>query len=412
MNRRELLKGCTDFVKSMYQEEEIHYSLDQNGTSDEILVVIFLRGGYDGLNFLAPVDDKNYISARGEDLRITDQNKNKGLAIEQNFLDADFRLHKYAKPIKELYDDKKLAFVHASGLSNGTRSHFVAQQLIEKGTLKEKNLRDGWLTRYLDGEQSEQLSAYAVGNNQPESLLAARQVLSLNRIEDLKIGWGNELKNLMRNSYLGTSFINQQGTSAMDIQKFLDEKSSNENLHKAENIKKKINQSKGKRDGKFVNNLNTLETIIKMEVGLKVGTINYGGWDTHDGQQGRYEPKIQDLCQSLAQFYNRLHNYHSRLNIVVMSEFGRRVKANNNGGTDHGYGNVMWALGGNVNGGNIYGKWPGLANDQLNKKVDLEITTDYRTVLAELMQKRMKRKDIANIFPKFNYKKSLGIFNA
>ena len=95
-----------------------------------------------------------------------------------------------------------------------------------------------------------------------------------------------------------------------------------------------------------------------------------------------------------------------------MSEFGRRVKANKNGGTDHGYGNVMWTLGGNVNGGNIYGKWPGLANDQLNKKVDLEITTDYRTVLAELMQKRMKQNDVSSIFPKFNYKKSLGIYRA
>ena len=180
MNRRELLKGCTDFAKSMYQEEDINYSFAQNGANDEILVVIFLRGGYDGLNFLAPVDDKNYISARGEDLRITEENKNKGLSIDQNFLDADFRLHKNAKAIKELYDDKKLAFVHASGLTNGTRSHFVAQQLIEKGTLKEKNLREGWLTRYLQGSQSEELSAYAVGNNQPESLLAAKQVLSLN----------------------------------------------------------------------------------------------------------------------------------------------------------------------------------------------------------------------------------------
>jgi len=412
MNRRELLKGCTDFAKSMYQEEDINYSFAQNGANDEILVVIFLRGGYDGLNFLAPVDDKNYISARGEDLRITEENKNKGLSIDQNFLDADFRLHKNAKAIKELYDDKKLAFVHASGLTNGTRSHFVAQQLIEKGTLKEKNLREGWLTRYLQGSQSEELSAYAVGNNQPESLLAAKQVLSLNRIEDLKIGWNDELKNLMRNNYLGASFIQEQGTSAMDIQKSLDEKSSTQNLHKVENIKKRMNEKKNKKGGKFYSNLNTLEAIIKMEVGLKVGTINFGGWDTHDGQQGRYEPKIQELCSGLAQFYNSLHQYHSKLNIVVMSEFGRRVKANKNGGTDHGYGNVMWTLGGNINGGNIYGKWPGLANDQLNKKVDLEITTDYRTVLAELMQKRMKQNDVASIFPKFNYKKSLGIYRA
>ena len=94
-----------------------------------------------------------------------------------------------------------------------------------------------------------------------------------------------------------------------------------------------------------------------------------------------------------------------------MSEFGRRVKANKNEGTDHGYGNVMWVLGGNIKGGNIYGKWPGLANDQLNKGVDLDITTDYRTVLSEILSKRMGQKDISSVFPKFNYKNPLGIIS-
>jgi len=408
MNRRDLLKGCSDFMKSMTQNEDSNFSFSDND-SDEILIVIFLRGGYDGLNFLAPVNDKDYIAARGENLRITDSGKNEGLAIKQNFLDADFRLYKSTEIIKEIYDDKQLAFVHASGLTNGTRSHFVAQELIEKGTLKDKALRSGWLARYLEEQDFKNLSAYSIGNNQAESLLSANKVLSLNKIEDLNKSWNDNISNMMRNSYSGNSLIKRQGLYAMDIQEYLDKSAKKVNLHKVENLKKKTKSKKS--SSKLQNDLNTLEAIIKMDVGLKIGTINMGGWDTHDGQEGRYSNNMQELSKAVGNFYNNLHQYHKKLNIVVMSEFGRRVKANKNEGTDHGYGNVMWVIGGNVKGGNIYGKWPGLANDQLNKGVDLDITTDYRTVLSEILSKRMKQKDISTIFPKFSYKTPLGIIS-
>ncbi|MFK7899533.1 MAG: DUF1501 domain-containing protein [Cyclobacteriaceae bacterium] len=408
MNRRQLFEGCSDFMRSMIEGSNMNYSFTENA-DEEMLVVVFLRGGYDGLNFLAPVDDTHYLSARGENVRINSAGKTQGLPIKQNFHDGDFRLHHTAGPIKELYDDKKLAFVHASGLKNGTRSHFVAQELIEKGTEKEKGLKTGWLARHIGTFSGNKVATYAIGNNQPEALLSANKVLSLTKISDLKVNWNKEVEAMMASQYgKGNSLIHKQGTEAMNMLDYLNEKSSAVHIDKESLNKKK--KKKGGNYNKIAVELETLESVIKMDVGLKVATINVGGWDTHDNQQARYTGNMKKLSTALAGFYNRLHAYHGRLNIVVMSEFGRRVKGNNNGGTDHGYGNVMWALGGNVNGGEVYGKWPGLANEQLDKGVDLSITTDYRMVLSEVMTKRMKQNDLATIFPKFDYDNPLGVF--
>jgi uncharacterized protein (DUF1501 family) len=129
----------------------------------------------------------------------------------------------------------------------------------------------------------------------------------------------------------------------------------------------------------------------------------------YDGQEGRFKRMTDALSRNITAFYNDIHNYHKKTTIVVMTEFGRRLKANNNGGTDHGYGGLMMVLGGNVRGGKMYGEWPGLSSEQLDKGVDLAITTDYRNVLTEILLKRKLVSDYSTIFPKFDKYASLNI---
>lgn len=138
-----------------------------------------------------------------------------------------------------------------------------------------------------------------------------------------------------------------------------------------------------------------------MDVGLLAATVDYGGWDTHEGQRWILPELIAGLSEGLYAFYNDLWRYHDRLTVVVMSEFGRRLKANRSGGTDHGHGNVMLVLGEGIRGGKMYGVWPGLATEQLDNGVDLAITTDYRTVLAEILVKRGGLQTVDQVFPGF-----------
>ncbi|MBX9851844.1 MAG: DUF1501 domain-containing protein, partial [Cytophagaceae bacterium] len=149
--------------------------------------------------------------------------------------------------------------------------------------------------------------------------------------------------------------------------------------------------------------------LIKMDVGLKVATVDYDGWDMHDGQEWKFPKWIEALSRNLQAFYNDINAYQNKVTVVLMTEFGRRLKANKSGGTDHGHGSVMMVLGGNVNGGKMYGKWPGLANEQLDNGVDLAVTTDYRTVLSEVLLKRKLINDHKIIFPKFEGYSGLGI---
>lgn len=156
--------------------------------------------------------------------------------------------------------------------------------------------------------------------------------------------------------------------------------------------------------------------MIKLDAGLRVAAVDFGGWDTHeyetDGNGGYIGDLLNQLSSGLANFYLDLDSgYTDRLSVVVISEFGRRLVQNESYGTDHGHGSVMLTLGGNVNGGQVYGNWPGLHNDQLYDHADLAVTTDYRQVLSELLSKRLGNSNIENIFPGFSGKYNpLGIY--
>ena len=148
-----------------------------------------------------------------------------------------------------------------------------------------------------------------------------------------------------------------------------------------------------------------------MDVGIEVATVEMGGYDTHEGQQNRLPELMKDLAESLNAFWNDVSAYHHQLTVVVVSEFGRRVKSNESDGTDHGLGGLCMVLGGKVKGGRLLGRWPGLAAEQLDDSADLAVTTDYRAVLSEVLTHNgLVANQVAAVLPGYKAQPSLGLF--
>lgn len=404
MDRRSIIKGCAEFMLSNSIGSNFFINEDD---SREMLVVVFLRGGMDGLNFLAPSDDSNYRNARGGGLAV----KEEGLRIDQNLASLDFRLHVKAGALKELYDNKSLAFIHAAGLTNGTRSHFEAQDLMELGSNGDKNLSNGWLARYLHSFHSGTIvPAFAVGSTPPASLLGSMDYMNMTELKNLKLDWNSSLISILSEMYAdGDSIVHRSGKNALvNIEHIV---SSLKNPSELESYKplSSANYFSEWPGEDIAKSLKAVAQLIKMDIGLKVATVDYDGWDMHDGQEWKFPKWIEALSRNIQAFYNDINAYEKKVTVVLMTEFGRRLKANKNGGTDHGHGGVMMVLGGNVNGGKMYGKWPGLANEELDKGVDLAVTTDYRTVLSEILIKRKLAEDHRMIFPKYESYSPLGI---
>jgi uncharacterized protein (DUF1501 family) len=416
MNRRHFLNiGCTAALSSMSNGlsaftpfpmlSGFRSSTVFSSKSNDIFVLIFLRGGCDALQFVAPVSDKNYIDARSTDLRINESGKDKGLALSNTLNNLDFCLNPKAKAFKELYDAKKLAIIHSVGLTNGTRSHFEAMDLIERGLLNEKNTTntEGWLTRLVQQLSPDgAMPAVATGGHLPLSFLNSKNAVSLQKAKDFQLHNDPRMLGLLKQLYQGEGLLNQTALKTIETLRFLDKKLPRQNNevidYKPAN---NANYPKGEYGEELSNDLQALAQMIKMDVGVQVATVDFGGWDTHENQTYHFPRLVEALTKSVGAFYNDLSNYHNRLNILVMSEFGRRLKSNKSNGTDHGYGGTMFAIGNNVKGGKMYGKWNGLMTEQLDNRVDLAVTTDYRTVLSEFVVKRLKIGKADTVFPNF-----------
>jgi len=413
MKRREFIVGCSAAIAAMAGSRISGYAFSPEGNSQEIFVYIFLRGGCDGLHLIAPVNDVNYISNRTSDVRVLDSGDNQGLTLNNGLAGLDFRLHPKAVELKELYDSNALAIIHAAGLPNGTRSHFDAMDIIERGSLKDKNLNEGWFTRYLNStanlNSTHLFPSVAIGSGLPVSFLGSENTLAINNLNDYRLRGDKRYPALLKELYTGNTLLDEAAKNALnsidEINKRITKDASNNNiLYVPEN-------NSTYPDNPLGRSLQTLAQVVKMDVGLQVASVDYGGWDTHEHQQGIFATLTEGLSKSLAAFYNDLNNYQNRLTIMVMSEFGRRLKSNKSNGTDHGHGNAMLILGGNVKGGKMYGRWPGLDNEQLDNRVDLAVTTDYRTVLSEIIMRRLANPKLGYIFPGYKDYSPLDFLN-
>jgi uncharacterized protein (DUF1501 family) len=372
--------------------------------NQDIVVVVFLRGGLDGMNLVPPIagPDRGYYQEKRSRIAIPTSGANAAVPISDLF-----GLHPAAAPLVDLYQAQHLAVVHAAGLTSDTRSHFDAMQYMELGTPGSKSGTTGWLTRHLQTANNLPadivMPALAAGTLQPTSLMGSRESIGMASPDDFRFNghwrYGDWQKSGLRSMYSGSSWLHQAGIQtldAVDVVEYADPGN-----YTPGNGATYPNSSFG--DG-----LQTVAQLVKMQLGLRVATIDLGGWDTHEYQGdeggGYFATRIGELAGGLNAFYTDMSNdngvdHNKRITVVVMSEFGRSFAQNASNGTDHGHGNVMLLLGGAVKGGKVFGNWPGLATDQLYDKRDLAITTDYRQVLSEILIRRLGNPNLGTIFP-------------
>lgn len=401
--------GCSAAIAAMAGSRITGFSFSQDESQNkDIFIYIFLRGGCDGLHLVGPANDRAYAAERPLELRVSDSGDNAGLMLQNGLAGLDFRLHPKAAELKELYDANALAIIHGAGLTNGTRSHFDAQDFIERGSLNDKNLPEGWFTRFLtsSGRSTDSMvRSLAVSAVVPSSFLGSNGTIALTNVKDYKLRGDDKLPDLLRSFYNGGKLIDQVANHTLDSLQYFKKQLVNNSVDVVDAAY--LKKAGYMENNPFSRSLANLAQVIKMDVGLQIASVDYGGWDTHERQANIFNNLTEGLSKSLGAFYNDIASYHNRVTVLVMSEFGRRLKANKSGGTDHGHGNVMLVLGGNVNGGRMYGKWPGLSNEQLDNNVDLAVTTDYRTVLSEVVVRRLKNKKLGYIFPGFKEYKPL-----
>jgi uncharacterized protein (DUF1501 family) len=272
---------------------------------------------------------------------------------------------------------------------------------MEAGAPGNKSLGDGWLNRYMQGAPEKDATAFraiALDAKMPRSLMGSAPALALARIQDFDVRGGNPKQ--AASSDLYTAFEAMWHNSTFDAMKML--KSANPQRFQPDNGARYPN-------GQFGQSLLQMSQLIKAGVGLEVGFLDIGGWDTHANQPGQLNQRLREYGEGLSAFYRDLGDRMRNVVVLTMTEFGRTVKQNGSGGTDHGHASTLFVMGGPVKGGKVYGKWPGLAPEQLYEGRDLALTTDFRDVFSEVLKKHMRAGDTVQVFPGWQPRQALGI---
>lgn len=355
------------------------------GNRDErrTLVVIFLRGGADGLNMVAPLQDDGYYNARPR------------IAITRNAalpLDGFYGLNPLLKELLPAYQDGALAIIHAAGSEDNTRSHFEAQDLMEHGGL----VGGGWLGRFLRARgtgTAGPLAAVAVGKAVPESLRGAPATV-FQSLDDFSLGADPQpLLNALSRLYGGEKDrLGDAGRYTLEA------------AHRIATLRATLYQpANGARYGTdgFAQGLLQIARLIKGRVGLEAASLDLNGWDSHFGQSTIMDPLMGRLAKGLGAFYQDLGKEMESTTVVIMTEFGRRLAENSAFGTDHGRGSVMFVLGGGIRGGRMLGKWPGLTKDVLEGPGDVPVVNNYRNILAPILARHGAGDALGHVFPGF-----------
>jgi len=381
-------------------------------TQRDVLVCIFQRGAADGLNMVVPVGDDDYYKNRPT-IRIAQPSGGAGAAID---LDGFFALHPSLAPFKELWDDGVLAAVHATGSPDPSHSHFDAMDFMERGTPGSKSIPTGWIGRHLGSLSTGNTSpfrAVGMGTLVQASLRGPVAATALQSIADFHLdGKGAQATQIasfqasLSSLYADNAWLDLQAQQTVSAINTL--AAANPGAYQPQNGAKYP-------DTDFGSAMMQVSQLIKADLGLEVACVDLGGWDTHasqGGATGQQADLLAELAGGLAAFHADLADRMNRIIVVTMSEFGRRLLENGSGGTDHGHGNCMFVLGGGVNGGKVYADWPGLAPAQLASPGDLAVTTDYRTILAEIVDRRLVNSKLSEVFPGFTPPAYLGVTRA
>jgi len=449
MKRRQFLKSSA--LGTIAGGTLTHRSLQAaEPFNEEILVHIFLRGGIDGANVIVPLGDKDheYYSILRPQLGIPDSGP--GAAVP--FGIEPFGFNPSATPLKELYDAGHLAVVQAAGVPNpvASRSHFDAEKYLELGTPGTVATTTGWLHRHFFS-MANTLNVYpdeifmpivALRNNPPVSLLGNTSALTVWSPADFKLDNAHWRWNVMEPDWVDKGYMQLDmlpeiyGLSNEEVAMSGDQALAAENILRTNFSRDYLGAGAiAYLDNQVGNQLRDVAQMIKLDLGTRLFTLDYGGWDTHASQDvpANYNDKLDQLTRALTAFLDDLDksggNYADRTTVIIQSEFGRRLFENNSRGTDHGNGNFMLVLGKQVNGGKIYGQWPGLYPGTADEWVNyanpkngstepelfegaLSTTTDFRQVLSEYLLERGQHtsQTLEYVFPGYGDYSALGIF--
>ena len=402
MNRRSFLQSTLAF--SLLGAEGLTYAQTappletrQQMSPSHPMIMVFLRGGADGLAILSPLDDPHFIAARPPEMRFTATLDSVPAPIwyEQTL----FYWHPAASPLADLYEAKRLAIFPAVGFVSETRSHFEAQEIMERGVQGLQQLPDrlGWFARQVPksaiadhaGEPIALLPFFAGSARLPRAFAGASQVLVA---RDLQWGLG----------YPGGGNTLQALKALCAADQSAQSRSMHAHLTRFEQVQEAF-PKKDQRVLPYVSagnapypntdpsvGLRSVARMVEAKLGLQFAWVDQGGWDTHESQPGRIQNLIGQLAMALKAFDEDMQARMQPYTLLVMTEFGRRLRSNRSNGTDHGHASLAMVMGTGVAGGKMMGGWPGLASAQLSQGVDLAVRTNYQTVFAYAKQWQQK----------------------
>jgi uncharacterized protein (DUF1501 family) len=432
MDRREFLKSCGLAGYMLCAPHMSVWALNSKASvANKRLIVCFLRGAVDGLNVVVPFADNNYYQLRPT-IAVARPGQDGGCLN----LDGHFGVNPGLEPLMGLWAQKQLAFVHACGSPDPTRSHFDAQDFMESGIPGDKRISTGWLNRLVTAipqANKSPVQCVSVGSVLPKIFTGPAAVATIqntsgpsrlpidnaavaaafNKMYGVAAG-ATDGKNTDANSTKGSSAHAQTDQKHSNISMAYEEgmaahKEINDELSKPLTADpEQLMANHGAPLPSANRNFGSqLARIFRSDPAVQVAFIDFGGWDTHTGEgngRGALANRLRTLAQGLADLASGLGPLFKDTNIIVMSEFGRTAKENGNGGTDHGHGNAMWLLGGSLPGGRVYGKFSSLANGELHEGRDLPTSTDFRSVIGSLISQdfELSQKQMNAVFPSFN----------
>jgi uncharacterized protein (DUF1501 family) len=397
-SRRTFLKGAaaTGLLAGLAGTEMLSTQLafaDSSYTGD-VLVLLSLRGGMDGVNVIVPAGDPDYLTMRPN------------IGIQQAALvqlDQMFGMHPAMAPLKPFYDAGTFGVVHAAGMSQPNRSHFEAMEEMERAA-PGTSLRTGWIDRVLGGraggsafqgmQVGSGMAAPAFRGPAPELAIYSVDSFGLDAAWDADelSRWNTALRGLYTGAgdvLLGPATTTLDAIGTMQTLKDAGYMPANGAVYP---------------DTDLGHAFSDLARLVKAGVGLQVAAIDYGDWDMHEGMggpdSGWMHDHLTELSGTLAAFATDMGTDGMQgVTLATLTEFGRCVGENGSGGCDHGYGQAVLLLGGGVIGGQVHGQWPGLSMEQLIDEMDLAVTTDYRSILAEILEKRCRASGVSSVFP-------------
>jgi uncharacterized protein (DUF1501 family) len=401
------LGGVPSFITKAASSEKVVGLYKKN----KILICIFQRGAMDGLMAVTPFTDSHLKEARPNLFISAAKNANATPLID---LDGHFGLHPGMAVFESLFREKRLAIVHGIGSPNTTRSHFDAQDYMESGTPFNKGTSSGWLNRAtgLLGHEGTPFRAVSLTSSMPRSFYGDNPAIAIRNLKDFAVQLkgqpadANTAAKSFEDLYDQTSseLLKETGKESFDAVKML-QKTDVRNYTPSNNASYPTTP--------LGNALKQIAQLIKMDVGLEIAFAESGGWDTHfnqGAQRGTFARNVGDLSKSILAFWTDLETYQDNITLMTMTEFGRTVKQNGTGGTDHGRASCTFILGNDVNGGLVHGLINPLAVENLEDGRDLAVTTDFRSVFSEVANAHLKIKNNNILFPDWDGKQNrLGV---